>query len=159
MAAGEFLAKPFDPPRRDDLDRRVERLGGKLEAALIVAFAGRAVCIGVGPHVAGDLQTDLADQRPCDRRTHQVDRLVLRAPHQHGKREVAAQLLLGIDDTGRLRAALPGLGHHRIAVLARLAEIDVDGVDVVPFVLEPAEDDRGIKTAGVSENATGHGEY
>ncbi len=56
------------------------------------------------------------------------------------------------------RAAVAGLFQNRLAVFARLAEIDVDGVNVVAFVLEPAEDDGGIEAAGIGENAGGHGE-
>ena len=49
-----------------------------------------------------------------------------------------------------------GLLQDRLAVFARLAEIDVDAVDVVALVLQPAENDRSIQTAGVRENATWH---
>ena len=83
---------------------RIEGLGGQLEAALVVPLARGPVGVGVGPDLAGDLQADLRDQRPGDRRAQQIHALVLRLPLQHGKGEIAAQFLLGVDDPGRLGA-------------------------------------------------------
>ena len=45
-------------------------------------------------------------------------------------------------DLGSARA---GLGQNRLAILARLAQVDVHGVHVVALVLQPAQDDRGIQ--------------
>src|SRR5262249_6910872 len=78
-------------------------------------------------------------------------------PLHDRKGEIAAELLLGIDIACRFGAAVFGLLQDRLAVFARLAEIDIDGVDVVALVLEPAEDDRSVETAGVSEDEGGHG--
>ena len=125
MRPGKLLAELLDPPRGDHLDVRIERLGGQLEAALVVPLAGGAVGVSVGPDLAGDLQADLRDQRPGDRRAQQVHALVLRLPLQHGEGEVAAEFLLGVDDPGRLGPDVPGLFQNRLAILARLAEIDV----------------------------------
>ena len=157
LAAGKRVAELLDPPGGDDLHARLERLGRELKAALVVPLAGGAVGKGIGPHFAGHLQTDLGDQRPGDRRAQQVDPLVLRLPLQHGKGEVAAQLLAGVDDAGRRCPAVLRLLQDRLAVFARLAEVDVDAVDVVAFILQPAEDDRSIETAGIRENAGRHG--
>jgi len=44
-----------------------------------------------------------------------------------------------------------------ILALARLTEVHIRRVDVVSLILEPTEDDTGIKTAGKSENAGRHG--
>jgi hypothetical protein len=46
---------------------------------------------------------------------------------------------------------------NRLAVLARLAEVDVHGVDVVALVLEPTENHRSIETAGIRKDAARHG--
>ena len=51
------------PPRRDDLDRRVQRVGRQLETHLVIALAGRAVGDGVGAGFLGDLDKALGDQR------------------------------------------------------------------------------------------------
>ena len=155
-AAGELLAELLDPPGGDHLDARVEGLGGQLEAALVVALAGGAVGVGVGADLAGDLQADLRDQRPGDRRAQQVDAFVLGLPLQHGEGEVAAQFLLGVDDPGRLGADVPGLLQNRLAILARLAQVDVHGVDVVALVHQPAENDRSIQSARIGQNTTRH---
>ncbi len=140
-AAWEFQAELLDPPGSDHSHVRIERRGGQLEAALIVPFARRTMGVGVGLHLAGNLQANFRDERPSDRRAEQIRAFVLRLPLEHRKREVAAQLLLSIDNPGRCRAALPGFRQNRVAILARLTEIDVHRVDVVAFVLEPAEND------------------
>src|SRR5689334_23417319 len=46
--------KLFDPPGCNELDRRIEGFGCQLKTTLIVAFAGRAVGVGIGPHFAGE---------------------------------------------------------------------------------------------------------
>ena len=148
-ATGKLAAKLFHPPRRDQLDRRIQGLGRQLKTALVVALAGRSVGIGVGPDLASDLQADFRDQRPGDRRAQQVDALVLGLPLQHGKGKVAAQLFAGVDDPGDFGAAGAGLGQGRLAVLAGLPQVDVDRVDVVALVLKPAQDDRGIQPARI----------
>ena len=157
MRPGKRLAELLDPPGGDDLDVRIERLGRQLEAALVVPLAGRPVGVGVGPDLAGDLQADLRDQRPGDRRAQQIHAFVLGLPLQHGKGEVAAQFLLGVDDPGRLGPDVPRLLQNRLAILARLPEVDVHGMDVVALVHQPAENDRGIQSAGIRQNATFHG--
>jgi hypothetical protein len=156
-AAGELLAEFFDAPGGDDLDRGVEGFGGELEAALIVAFAGGTVGVGVGTDFAGDLQTDFADEWAGDAGSEQIDAFVFGLPLHDGEGEVATELFLGIDDAGGFRAAVLGFFQDRLAVLAGLAKIDIDGVDVVALVLEPAEDDGSVKAAGVSEDAGRHG--
>ena len=51
----------------------------------------------------------------------------------------------------------PALLQNRLAVLARLAQIDVHGMYVAALVHQPAENDRGIQSAGIRENAVWHG--
>ncbi len=133
-----------------------EGLGRQLEAALVVALARGAVGVGVGPHLAGDLQADLRDQRPGDRRAQQIDAFVLRLPLQDGKGEIAAQFLLGVDDPGRAGPDVPGLLQNRLAIFAGLPQIDVDGVNVVALFHQPAENDRGIQSARISQNTSRH---
>ena len=53
---GARLELPF-PPRRDDLDVGVERIGGQLEAHLVVALAGRAMGDRVGAASACAIST------------------------------------------------------------------------------------------------------
>ena len=155
-AAGEQVAEFFDSPGGDDLDVRFECFGGQLEPALVVPLAGRTVGVGLGPDFAGDLQADLRDQRPRDRGPQQINPLVLGLPLQHGEGEVAAQFLAGIDELRRLGAIVAGLLENRLAVFARLTQIDIHGMHVVAFVLEPTENHRGIQTSRISQHTTGH---
>src|SRR5205823_14558647 len=67
-ATGKPLAEFFDSPRRDNPDRRTERLVGELKAALIVPFAGSSVSGGVGADFAGDLRAAFAGQSRGDAR-------------------------------------------------------------------------------------------
>ena len=85
---GARLEVPF-APRRDDLDVRVERIGGELEAHLVVALAGGAVGDGIGAGLMRDLDQPLGDQRPGDRRAEQVDALVEGVHAHHREDEVA----------------------------------------------------------------------
>ena len=112
-ASGKAAAEFLHPPGAITRTAGSQGLGGQLEAALVVPLARGPVDVGVGPDLAGDLQADLRDQRPGDRRAQQVDALVLRLPLQDGKGEVAAQFLLGVDDPRR--AAPIFLAFSRIA--------------------------------------------
>ena len=119
-------------------------------------FAGGAVGVGVGPDFAGDLQADLGNQRPGDRRAQQIDAFVLGLPLQHGKGEIAAKLLAGVDDAGRLGPDVAGLLQDGLAVFAGLPQVDVHAVDVVALVHQPAQNDGGIQPAGIRQNAARH---
>ncbi len=157
LPAREQLAELLDPPRRNNMDAWVERFGGQLEAALIVPLAGGAVGIGVGLHFAGHFEAGLRDERASDRGAEQVHAFVLRLPLQHGEGEVAAEFFASVDDPRALRAALLGLVENRLAIFARLPEVDVGGMHLVALFLQPTENDRSIETAGVSQYAARHG--
>ncbi len=148
-ATGKQLAELFHPPRRDQFNGRLKRLGGELEAALIVALAGRAMSIGGRAHFASYLQTNFRDQRAGDRRAEQVDAFVLGLPLQNREGEIAAQLFAGVHNPGALGAVGAGFGQRGLAILARLTQIDIDRVDFVALVLQPAQNDRSIQPAGV----------
>ena len=155
-AAGEFFAKPLHAPRGNDANARIEGLGGKLEPALVVPLARGSVGIVIGPNLPGHLQADLGDQWPGDRSAQQVRPLVLGVPKEDGEGKIAAQFVPGIDNAGRLGPNPLRLLENRLPVLARLAEIDVHGMDVVAFLAEPAQDDRGIQSARIRQNAACH---
>ena len=149
-AGGEV---PF-APRRDDADRRVERIGRELEADLVVALAGGAVGDGVGAGRLGDLDEALGDQRAGDRGAEQVEALVLGVGAEHREDEVADELvaqILDVDVLG-LHAEELGLAARRLELLA-LAEVGGEGDDLAAVLgLEPLEDDRGVEAAGIGEH-------
>ena len=105
---GARLELPF-APGRDDLDVGVERIGGELEAHLVVALAGGAVGDRVGAGLVRDLDQALGDQRPGDRGAEQVDALVERVHAEHREDEVADEFLAQILDVDFLDAEHLGL--------------------------------------------------
>ena len=108
------------------------------------------------PTSSRGLEALLGDQRPGNRSAQQVHALVLGLPLEHGEGEIAAQLLLGVDDPGRAGADAPGLVEDRLPVLARLAQVHVHAVDVVPLFHQPTQDDRSIQPARIRENTAWH---
>ena len=139
-------------PRRDDLDRRVERVGGQLETDLVVALAGGAMGDGVGTGLMGDLDQALGDQRPGDRRAEQVDALVERVHAEHREDEIADEFLAEILDVNLLDAEQLGLLARRLQLLA-LAEIGGEGHHLGAVGrLQPLQDDRRVEAAGIGEH-------
>ena len=121
---------PF-APGRDDLDVGLERVGGELEAHLIVALAGRAVGDRVGADLARDVDQALGDQRPRDRGAEQILALVLRVGAEHREHVVAHELLAQVldEDVLGLDAEQLGLAARRLELLA-LAEVGGEGDDL-----------------------------
>ena len=75
-----------------------ERVGGELEAHLVVALAGGAMGDGIGAGLGGDLDQALGDQRPGDRGAEQIDALVEGIGAEHREDEVADEFLAQILD-------------------------------------------------------------
>ncbi len=84
-------------PRRDDLQRRIERHRGQFEADLIVALARGAVADGIRAGLVRDLHLVLRDQRTRDAGAEQIVVFVggVRAQHREAIvfRELLAQIL------------------------------------------------------------------
>ena len=154
-AAGKALAEFADPPRGENRDLRIERLGGELEAALVVPLAGGAVGEHRGPLAMGDVDDHLRDQRPGDRGAEEVGPFVPGLPLENGEGEVAAQLLADIDDLGVDGATGAGLGERRRPVLAGLAVVDVDGDHVIAALDEPTEDHGGVEPPRIRQHTLG----
>ena len=129
-----------------------ERVGGQLEADLVVALAGRAMGDGVGAGLLGDLDEVLGDHRAGDRGAEQVLALIERVGAEHREHEVAHELLAHIDDADVLDAEHLGLLARRLELLA-LAEVGGEGDDLGLIVLlQPLQHDRGVEAAGIGED-------
>ena len=141
-------------PGRDDLDGRLQRIVGELEAHLIVALAGGAVTDGVGAGLPGDLDLLLGDQRPRDRGSEQIDALVDGVGAEHREHVVADELLAQVldEDVLLLDAEQLGLAPGRLQLLA-LAEVGGEGHHLAAVgLLQPLQDDRRVQAAGVGEH-------
>ena len=148
---GARLERPV-APRRDDLDVGVQRIGGQLEADLVVALAGRAVGDGVGAGFLRDLDQVLGDQRPGDRGAEQIEALIEGVGAEHREDEIGDEFLAHIHDADVLDAHHLGLLARRLEFVA-LAEIGGEGDDLgAEFGLQPFQDDRGVEPARIGEH-------
>ena len=151
-----------EPPRRDDLDLGVERIGRQLEAHLIIALAGCAMADGIGAGHRCNLDQPLGDQGPRDRGAEQIQPLVKRIGAEHRENEIAHEFLAQIfDEDVRLRDTQHlGLGAGGFQLFA-LTQIGGEGHDLATiFGLQPFQDDRGVEAAGIGKNnlfRCGHG--
>ena len=138
------------------LDVRVERIGGELEAHLVVALAGGAMGDRVGAGRVGDLDQALGDQRPGDRGAEQIDAFVQGVHAHHREDEVADELLAQILDMDFADAEHLGLAPGRLQLLA-LAEIGGEGHHLGAIGgLQPFEDDRGVEPARIGKHDLFH---
>ena len=152
----ERLARAELPlaPRRDDFHVGLERVIGKLEADLVVAFAGRAVGDGVGADLLRDLDLLLGDERPRDRGAEEILSFVERVGAEHRKDVVAHEFFAQIldEDVFRLDAERERLGAGRLELLA-LAEVGGKRDHLAAIGrLQPFEDDRGVEPARIGEH-------
>jgi len=150
--AGELLAEFGVAPWGDDLDVRRERGGGKLEADLVVAFAGGAVGDGVGTFLEGDVDHPLGDAGAGDRGAEQVAAFVDGVGLEHREDVVAGELFLLVVDVALRRAGAEGFGFEAVEFVA-LSAVGAVGDDLsVVFFLEPKEEDGGIEPSGIGDD-------
>ena len=110
-----------DPHRGDHLESRVEGVDGDVEADLVVALARAAVGDRVGAFLLGDLDQELGDERPGERRGEGVDALVQRVRLEGRAAVVGDEVLARVHDVGAAGAGasrrasrhLPSATHHR----------------------------------------------
>ena len=150
QAVGE---EPRILPRGDDLQRRIERHHGQLEADLIVALAGGAVGHGIRAGLMRHQHLVLRDQRAGDAGAEQVIALVGRVGTQHREAVLFRELLAQILDDDLVGAALVGLLFNAFQ-LAALAQLGGEGhqLDARIARLQPGKNDGRIEPAGISEH-------
>ena len=149
-ARGEI---PF-APGRDHRDIRLQGVIAEFEPHLIIALAGGAVTDRVGPHLAGDFDLLLGDQRPRDRGAEQIEPFILGVGAKHRKDIVAHEFLAQIldEDVFGLHAEQFGLGARRREFLA-LAEVGGEGDDFRAIGrLQPFQNDRSVESSRIGED-------
>ncbi len=139
-------------PWGDDFDVRVQRIGRKLEANLVVALAGRAVRDGVGAGLFGDFDQVLGDQRAGNRGAEQIDAFIDGIGAEHRENEIAHEFFAHVLDEDFLDAQ-----HFRFLAgwlkFFALTEIGSEGHNFrAEFCLKPLQDDRGVEAARIGEN-------
>ena len=147
-AAGQI---PF-PPRGDDLNIGVQRIGRQFKPHLVVALACGAMGHRIGALGHGDLDQAFGNQRPRNRGAQQIKALVNRIGAKHREDEIPHELFAHVFDVDRARAHHLGLGAGRFQLFA-LAQVGGKGHDLAAvFHLQPLENDRGIEPSGIGKN-------
>ena len=154
---GEFeqmraaLERPV-APWSDDLDVRVQRISGKLEAHLIVALAGCAMRNGVGAGLLGNLDEMLGNQRTGNRRAEQINAFIDGIGAEHRENEIAHEFFAYVLNEDFLDAQHFRFLACRFKFFA-LAEIRGESHNFrAEFRLKPFQDDRGVETARIGEH-------
>ena len=140
-------------PWGDDLEVRCECLHGQLETYLIVALARRSVRDCIRTLTLGNIDECLCDHGTRKRCTEQILSLVDGSRLERRPNILLEELLREIDDVHLRRAGGKCLVMHGIEFLP-LPDIctDSDDLAVVIVFLQPRDDDRRIKTAGICQN-------
>jgi hypothetical protein len=144
---------PF-PPGGDYFHFGIKSIIAKFEADLIVAFAGCAMGDSVGAGQLGNLDLALGNQRSGDRSAEQIEALVQRVGAHHRKDEIPDEFFAQIvnEDMFRLHAECLSDPARR-AEFFTLPQIRGEGHHfTLIFLLQPFQDNTGIKAAGKSEN-------
>ena len=140
-----------EPPRRNDLDVRLERVSTQLEAHLVVALAGCAMRNGITTGLLGNLDQPTRDQWAGNRSPQQILALVNRIGAEHREYVIAHEGLAQVFDEDLLDAQGLCLGPYRFNLLA-LTEVCRKGHDrALVAILQPFENHRRVQTAGIRE--------
>ena len=75
-----------------------QRIGGELEADLVIALAGGAMGDSIGADLVRDLDLPFGDQRPRDRGPKQIDAFIERVGPEHREDVVAHKLFAQVFD-------------------------------------------------------------
>ena len=150
-ASLEFVKEFLVFPRCIDLEIGGECCVGKLEANLVIAFAGRAMADVVCAILTCYFDLLFGDNWSGQRRTEQVTVLVECVSRDRWEDIILYELTLTVDDdyfvgTGNL-SVFPDL--VEIFILAHIGNV---GDNPKVFKLKPLEDATCVETTGIGEN-------
>jgi len=156
---GVFAASniPFTP-RGDYRKVGCKRRICELKAHLVVALSGATVRKRIGPNLPGDFDLATRNQWASHGCSEQVFAPVDGTGTQRRPDEILDELLTEILDVAFVGARGDRLGAHTFQFFS-LTDVcrDANNTGVVAL-LEPGNDDRSIKPAGIGEgNCTNHG--
>ena len=139
-------------PGSNHLDVRIEGIGGKFEANLVVAFSGRAVCDRVGACLFRDFDEAFGDKRAGDGRAEQIDTFVNGIGTEHRENEITDEFFAKVINVDFLDAEHLRLLACRLQFLA-LAEICSEGHHLAAeFRLQPFQNDGCVEAAGIGQH-------
>jgi len=107
---------------------------------------------GVGTRLLGDLDLPLGDEGAGDGGPQQVLPFVHGVGAEHGKDEIARELLAQVVDVDLLHPQRLGLGPRRLHFLA-LTDVGGERHHLAAIgLLQPFEDHRGVQAAGIGQH-------
>jgi hypothetical protein len=133
LPALEAVAELGQPPRRNDLDGRLESVECKLEADLIVALAGAAVGNKVTALLLGNSDLCASDDWTSQTGAQKVATLVRGIALDSAEAELLDKLLLEVEDDHLQRTNLEGLLLDLVPRLL-LADVGEEAHDLVALL-------------------------
>jgi hypothetical protein len=148
---GARLERPV-PPRRDDLDVRVQRISRQFEPHLVVALAGGTMGHCIRPRLGSNLDQPLGNKRTGNRRAQKVDPFIKCIGPEHREHEIGDELLAQVLDIDFLDAQHLGLAPRRLQLIT-LAQVSSKGDHFrTKLGLQPLQDDRRIKPTRIGQH-------
>jgi hypothetical protein len=146
-------------PRRDDGQFGRERGKRHLEAHLVVALAGAAVCERVGPDAVGHFDLTLGDEWTRHGGAEEVFPIVDGTGTERRENEVPDELFAEVFHIALLGARRERLVSDAAQLFRALSDVGGDADDACVVVLPQPRDDNGrVEAARIGEdNGTRHG--
>ncbi len=130
-----------------------QRVDAYLEADLVVALAGAAVCHGVGAVRLCGAHQMLGNHRSRERRHERVALEIARVGAQRRQAVLVGELALEVEYLGLDRAAVQRSLPNDVEILAALPDVGRDRDDLGPGLgAEPADGHGGVESARVGKD-------
>ena len=140
-------------PRSDGGDGGAERLCAHFEAHLVISLAGGSVSNVLGSLFDGNADHLLGNAGPGDGRSQQIAGFVNGVALDGFKDVILGKVLAEVGDNALEGTAIDSLGLNLGKVFLELPDVGAEGDDVEALFDQPFEDNGGVETAGVGEDA------